>query len=332
MMKKEERNKIDKSVEENYPNIQEYSLKCVADEIVHHALHEALNDEYILDVSEIKENFDLNQSEMLKVLYLIKQDQDNVKKASFQFGHPNYFLLKLDDVKINGIRNEITDVISNIDAYDSENNGIKLFGRNWMKGLIFSIDQASKVIDDILFKIYKKMHLDHQEEECKKIVEEYANEHNLELTQIETENGSENALIGKNIYLYGTYLQIAKNLKIDELDFEFDISEIDKKSIDDTYKEYQNLIKNEQIKGFVKEQFKIFEEDQSITLDQEDVWFHMDDTVEDINQMLKQYDPNFDKKERIPNEQFIGIKSDTYQMINKQYENSREKEQLEMIR
>lgn len=332
MMKKEERNKIDKSVEENYPNIQEYSLKCVADEIIHHALHEALNDEYILDVSEIRENFELNQSEMLKVLYLIKQDQDNVKKASFQFGHPNYFLLKLDDAKINGLRNEITDVISNIDAYDSENNGIKLFGRNWMKGLIFSIDQASKVIDDILFKIYKKMHLDRQEEECKKIVEEYANEHNFELTQIETENGSENALIGKNIYLYGTYLQIAKNLKINELDFEFDISEIDKKSIDDTYKEYQNLIKNEQIKGFVKEQFKNFEEDQSITLDQEDEWFHMDDTVEDINKMLKQYDPNFDKKERISNEQFIGIKSDTYQMINKQYENSREKEQLEMIR
>lgn len=332
MMKKEERNKIDKSVEENYPNIQEYSLKCVADEIIHHALHEALNDEYILDVSEIRENFELNQSEMLKVLYLIKQDQDNVKKASFQFGHPNYFLLKLDDAKINGLRNEITDVISNIDAYDSENNGIKLLGRNWMKGLIFSIDQASKVIDDILFKIYKKMHLDRQEEECKKIVEEYANEHNFELTQIETENGSDNALIGKNIYLRGTYLQIVKSLKIDGLDLGFDISEIDKKNIEDTYKEYQNLIKNEQIKSFVKEQFKNFEEDQSITLDQEDEWFHMDDTVEDINKMLKQYDPNFDKKERISNEQFIGIKSDTYQMINKQYENSREKEQLEMIR
>lgn len=332
MMKKEERNKIDKSVEKNYPNIQEYSLKCVADEIIHHALHEALNDEYILDVSEIKENFELNQSEMLKVLYLIKHDQDNIKKGNFQFGHPNYFVLKLENAKINGIRNEITDVISNIDAYDSENNGIKLFGRNWMKGLIFSIDQASKVIDDILFKIYKKMHLDRQEEECKKIVEEYANEHNLELTQIETENGTENALIGKNIYLYGTYLQIAKNLKINELDFGFDISEIDKKNIEDTYKEYQNLIKNEQIKGFVKEQLKVFEENQPVILDQDEEWFQMDDTVEDINKILKQYDPNFDKKERISNEQFIGIKSDTYQMINKQYENIREKEQLEMIR
>ena len=86
-MRKEQRKLINEEAEKEYPGIHDYSLKCISDEIMLHALKESLSDEYILDISEVKEDYDLNHQELLKVLYLLKNDQDNVKKAGFQLGH-----------------------------------------------------------------------------------------------------------------------------------------------------------------------------------------------------------------------------------------------------
>lgn len=321
-MRKEQRKLINEEAEKEYPGIHDYSLKCISDEIMLHALKESLSDEYILDISEVKEDYDLNHQELLKVLYLLKNDQDNVKKAGFQLGHPNYFALKLNKAKVECIEKDID---LNEETYDKEKKGLSFLGKTWMKGLIYSLEQAMKVMSDIRYRIYMEPQLQ-REAKSRKLVEEYAAKYQLELMELETQDGTETALIGKDISYHGTYTEIAEQLDLEKTDSR----ETEKsKVIDDTYKEYQDLIKYEQMKGFVNTQLNHFKEDKTLNQEDDD-WFAMDQSVDEMEKMLKERDPAFDQKDKIRNSQFDYIQKDAYEMINQQYENHLEKERMEL--
>lgn len=319
---------INHRTEHTYPGIKDYYSRYVADELIDYAMKESLDGIFMFRNSEIASKYNLNYNELMNVLFKMKVDGQNITYLRFH-GYTEIHLKKNKCEHLLSDDDPIVECQKMLNgSYDENECGIKLFNKTYMKDLIYSTSQASKVFRDIIWKLQEKLFTPDHELICKEYVEEYIKDiSGAKIYEEETDSGTKKITlqINNKSYLDTSYVELCRTLGIPLNTLEYE--PVTETMLQDVMIQYNNAIKFSQIKGKIDDYLDYFVDQHDDMVDEFTEEF-IDETAHDIEVDLRSFDLNYDLHEKLASCHLEFVQLETIDAVKKQYEMNKEKELL----
>lgn len=319
---KNRRHEINATCERNYPGIDNYYLRCVSDEITNTIRKETLEDIYYLSLDDVKQNYDLNKKEVLKVIEMISKEMD-ISSNGFVKRDIVEFRLK-NSAEYDSIDQML--YTNHSDLYDAKANSLSMFQRSWLPGLVYSSAQAKKIAMDLVHLFRDKK----SENQQRSLLNEYIREH-TELTIDESiqEDGTSILTIKSDgtSLLVGSVSELVKTLGLTDSDlskFPF-LTDAEISSVISQYYEHIHKI---QMEGIIDNQKDLFMKAYDLDDDIFDDYFDKDDVINDIWKKRVEIDPTLPYRNKLNEHDMAWISLETNDRLDLAYNFALEKDKV----
>lgn len=319
---KNRRNEINTTCERNYPGIDNYYLRCVSDEITNTIRKETLEDTYHLSLDDVKQNYDLNKNEVLKVLEMISKEMD-ISSNGFVKRDIVEFRLK-NSAEYDSIDQML--YTNHPDLYDAKANSLSMFQRSWLPGLVYSAAQAKKIAIDLVLLFRDKK----PENQQRDLLNEYVRDHtDLTIDENIQEDGTSVLTIKSNnaSLLVGSTSELVKALGLTDSDlskFSF-LSDVEISSVITQYYEH---IQKAQMEGIVDNQKDLFIKAYDLDNDVLDDYFDKDDVINDIWKKRAETDPSLPYRNKLDDKDMAWMSLETDDRLELAYNFALEKDKV----